>query len=141
MKVSVLKRIQALESKCIKSESPDLILVHYDSDIKKYVFREDYHNRNAKGDIAKGGHSDTVTVESYSDYVFGESVHAHVVVNFLNAPMGGNLYMFDTDSVRKKTACAAFSLGGVKHIEPLETEIQIIAYEKEVKQNDNKQYT
>jgi len=132
MKISILKRLEALESRCIKRDSPDLILVYYDRDINKYVFKEDHHNRNAKGEVIKGGHSDTETADNYSDYVFGENVHAHVLIDFLNAPMGGNLYMFDTDSVRKKAACGAFSLGGVKHIEPLETEIQIIAYERKV---------
>ena len=133
MKVSVLKRLEALENVVRKSESPDLILVSYDDNVDKFVFDEDYFKRDSHGRVAMGGYRKTHLKKHYSDYVFAENVHANVIFMCFCNDFQIDI-RFDTDDLRRSCGMSrdtAFYIESVSRSNEEELEIGVCAYKNE----------
>lgn len=95
---SVWKRIQVVESKLNVSHCPELIMIHYDMDRKKYIINERF--MNAAGKQVK---DNTVEVELMEAYIFPPEFIGICIMDLFDAPVAiPNLYVINGAEVRRE---------------------------------------
>ena len=95
---SIWKRIQAVEGKVNVSHCPELIMIHYDVDRKKYIVNERF--MNAAGKEVKNR---MVEVELMKDYIFPPGFNDICIMDLFDAPVAiPNLYVINGAEVRRE---------------------------------------
>jgi hypothetical protein len=91
--MKILKRLEAIENKFIKKETPELIFICYDCSKNQFCISECYNN-----------YQKDFYLTHYKDYIFTGETHAIVLMDLINCPekYENGLYSFDTDEIRKK---------------------------------------
>lgn len=95
---SILKRIQVVESKVNVSHCPELIMIHYDVDRKKYIINEKF--MNAAGKEVK---ERMVEVDMMKDYIFPPEFMGVCIMDLFDAPVAiPNFYVINGAEVRRE---------------------------------------
>lgn len=102
MKLNILKRIEALEKKARKSETPDLIMIFYEPKDEKWTIREDYCKHDNKGNIVAGGHSKTIMVDHYKDYIIPAGFEGTLLLSLMECPNGGDLFIIKAKEIKQE---------------------------------------
>lgn len=114
MKISILKRIEALESQVVKVESPDLIMIHYNEFKNKWMIDEYFSN-------GKQARAEEILLDRLQEYCFKAAYHSRVILDTFSSPdesIMQNLFAFDIDELRaelKPTDTGAFFIEAIKH--------------------------
>ena len=103
MKISILKRIEALEQRAKQSaEPPSLIMIHYDEDQRKWKAVEHFSHNDLKGN----GKYKTKTslTDRLRDYYFPAGFNGRVILDTygnLDPAIYENLFLFDIEDLRE----------------------------------------
>lgn len=103
MKVSVLRRIEALEQRVKQgAEPPTQIMIHYDDTSGKWSVTEHYTSGNWKD--ANNYKTKTRTFEQLQDFFFPAEFKGCVILDTFASPdpaIYGNLFCFDIEDLRE----------------------------------------
>ena len=135
MKISIIRRIEALEQRAKKNaEPPSLIMIHYDESANAWKVVEHYASVFAKG--IDGYKSKTYTVDKLQDFCFAEDFNGRVILNTFGNPdqmIYENLFVFDIDDLRKELTCKDSGAVYIQSLLPSDekdTTVEIIALAK-----------
>lgn len=137
MNIKVLKRLEELENKLAKRESPDFITIWFNDARNQYCIKEQYSAHDGKGNITRGGNIKLIFLDHYRKYIFTEGTHAQVIIDLMHEE-NGNLHTFNTDDIRKEaglaknTAFSIFFTGEKTGAQELEAVAEITPYERKV---------
>lgn len=102
MKVSIIKRLEALEQRARQAaEPPTLIRIHFDEIKEKWSVTEDYIPENWKR--PSDSKSKTFYFDRLQDYFFPAEFNGHVIMDTSASPdpaIYGNLFSFDINELR-----------------------------------------
>lgn len=99
----ILKRIKIVEDALNMSHCPELIMIDYNTEKKKYLVNEIYTNSKGRETKRK-----QMEVDLLSEYVFAPDFMGVCIMDLFNAPVPNpNLYVLRAEEVRKeeKIAC------------------------------------
>ena len=135
MKISIIRRIEALEQRTKKNaEPPSLIMIHYDESVNAWKVVEHYASVFQKG--IDGYKSKTHTVDKLQDFCFAEDFDGRVILNTFGNPdqmICENLFVFDIDDLRKELTCKDRGAVYIQSILPSDekgTTVEIVALTK-----------
>lgn len=100
MKVSIFRRIEALEKQARKAATPEAIMIDYDSRLEKWVISPRYCDTNQH----KSASRYEATVDRLQDYFFPADFSGCVIMDTFSSPdpdIYGNLFCFDIDDLRE----------------------------------------
>ena len=102
MKISILKRIAAIESKVKKPEqTPSLIMITFDERVKQWHIAETYTNGSGKNQTFR---RKDFYIDRLRDYSFQAEGNASVIMNTFASPdpdIYGNMFCFELAELRQ----------------------------------------
>ena len=103
MKISIIRRIEALEQRVKQgAEPPVLIMIHYDNGSEKWSVTEHYASGNWKDPT--GYKTKTSEFEHLQDFFFPSEFTGRVILDTFAIPdpkIYGNLFCFDIEDLRE----------------------------------------
>ena len=106
MKISILKRIEAVEKRVGKgAEPPTLIMICIDENLEKWRVTEHYASGNWKD--PNGYKTKTSEFDRLQDFFFPVNFKGRVILDTFASPdpsIYGNLFCFDIDDLREGQA-------------------------------------